>query len=59
MHSPMRFSLALMSLSLTPLLASLCIAAPAAVSATLLVFTLSLLAIISMRNLIVHAPTQF
>jgi len=59
MHSPMRFSLALMSLSFTPLLALLWITAPTAVSAILLVFTLGLLAIVSTRNLIVHAPTQF
>ena len=59
MHSPMRFSLGLTSLALTPVLAVLWITAPVAVSATLFVFTLGALAIISTRNLIVHAPTQF
>src|SRR6266699_4742705 len=59
MHSPMRFSLALMSLSFIPVLALLWVAAPLAVSATLLVFALGTVGIISTRNLVVHAPTQF
>ncbi len=59
MHSPMRFSLALASLSFIPVLALLWIAAPLAIPATLLVFTLGALAISSTRSLIVHAPTQF
>ncbi len=59
MHSPMRFSLALMSLGFIPVLALLWVAAPLAVSATLLVFALGTVAIISTRNLVVHAPTQF
>lgn len=59
MHSPMRFSLALASLSLSPVLALLWIAAPLAIPATLLVFTLGALVISSTRSLIVHAPTQF
>jgi len=59
MHSPMRFSLALASLGFIPVLALLWIAAPLAIPATLLVFTLGALAISSTRNLIVHAPTQF
>ena len=59
MHSPMRFSLALASLGFIPVLALLWIAAPLAIPATLLVFTLGALAISSTRSLIVHAPTQF
>jgi ABC-type multidrug transport system fused ATPase/permease subunit len=59
MHSPMRFSLALASLGFIPVLALLWIAAPLAIPATLLVFTLGALAISSTRSLIVHAPTRF
>lgn len=59
MHSPMRFSLALTALGLTPVLALLWITAPIDLSATLLVFTASTIEIVSTRNLIVHAPTQF
>jgi uncharacterized protein DUF4400 len=59
MHSPMRFSLALMSLGFIPVLALLWVAAPLAISATLLVFALGTVGIISIRNLVVHAPTQF
>jgi len=59
MHSPMRFSLALTSLGFIPVLALLWIAAPLAIPASLLVFTLGAVAISSTRSLIVHAPTQF
>jgi len=59
MHSPIRFSLALMGLGFMPVLALLWITAPVAVPATLLVFTLDAVGIISTRNLVVHAPTQF
>ena len=59
MHSPMRFSLALAGLGFIPVLALLWLAAPLAIPATLLVFTLGALAISSTRSLIVHAPTQF
>ena len=59
MHSPMRFSLALASLGFIPVLALLWIAAPLAIPATLLVFTLGAVAISSTRSLIVHAPTRF
>ena len=59
MHSPMRFSLALTSLGFTPILAALWITATAAVTPTLVVLALGALAIISTRNLIVHAPTHF
>jgi hypothetical protein len=59
MHSPMRFSLALTGLGFTPILAVLWITAPATVTPTFVVLTLGALAIISTRNLIIHAPTQF
>jgi Domain of unknown function (DUF4400) len=59
MHSPMRFSLALVGLGFMPALALLWITAPVAVPATLLVFTLGAVAVMSSRNLVVHAPTQF
>ena len=59
MHSPMRFSLALTALGLSPVLALLWITAPMALSATLLVFALGTITIFGTRNLVVHAPTQF
>ena len=59
MHSPMRFSSALTTLGLIPVLALLWVAAPAAVSAALLVIVLGTITIFGTRNLIVHAPTQF
>lgn len=59
MHSPMRFGLALTGLAFIPVLALLWVTAPVAVPAALLVFTLGALAVISTRNLVVHAPTQF
>jgi hypothetical protein len=59
MHSPMRFSLALATFGLSPVLAVLWITAPIALSATPLVFVVSTLLVVSTRNLIVHAPTHF
>lgn len=59
MHSPMRFSLALTSLALSPVLALLWITAPVAVPPTLPVFALGAVAVTSARNLVVHAPTRF
>lgn len=59
MHSPMRFSSALTTLGLIPVLALLWVAAPVALSAALLVIVLGTIAIFGTRNLIVHAPTQF
>jgi hypothetical protein len=59
MHSPMRFSLSVTSLGLTPVLALLWVTAPVAVSAVLLVLAVGTLGIVSTRNLIVHSPTQF
>ena len=58
-YSPMRFSLALTSLALSPAAALLWITAPVAVPPTLLVFMLGVVVVISTRNLVVHAPTQF
>jgi hypothetical protein len=59
LHSPMRFSLALTSLALSPGLALLWITGPMTVPPTLLVLTLGVVAVISTRNLVVHSPTQF
>jgi len=59
MHSPMRFSMALAILGFSPVLALLWIAAPRALSATVLVFVLGTVAIFGTRNLIFNAPTQF
>jgi hypothetical protein len=59
MHSPMRFSLSVTSLGLTPIVALLWVTAPVSFSAVLLVLTVGTLSIISTRNLIVHSPTQF
>jgi hypothetical protein len=58
-HSPVRFSLALTTLGLTPVLALLWVTAPAALSPALLVVVLGTTAVFGTRNLIVHAPTQF
>ena len=58
-HSPMRFSLALTGLGLIPVLTLLWLAAPIAISGTMLVFIVGVLAIFNTRNMIVHAPTQF
>ena len=58
-HSPMRFSLSLTVLGLTPILALLWVTAPVAVSAKLLVFAVGAMAVFATRNLVVHAPTQF
>lgn len=59
MHSPMRFSLSLATLGFSPVLALLWITAPIAVSGAFLVAMLGALLIVSTRNLILHAPTQF
>lgn len=59
MHSPMRFSLALTTQGLIPVMALLWITAPISLSASLLVFAIGTFAFVSTRNLILHAPTQF
>jgi hypothetical protein len=58
-HSPMRFSLALMGLGFIPIMALLWVTAPMAVPAVMLVVMTAVLAIFNTRNVIVHAPTQF
>ena len=47
MHSPMRFSVALVALGLGPVLALLWVVAPIAISATLLVFTLGTITVLA------------
>ena len=59
MHSPMRFSLSLTVLGLTPILALLWVTAPVTLSAKLLVLAVGTIAVFATRNLVVHAPTQF
>src|SRR5581483_4008199 len=58
-HSPMRFSLALTGLGLIPVLALLWVTAPMALPTIVPVLVVSVFAIFSTRNFIVHAPTQF
>jgi len=58
-HSPMRFSLALMGLGLIPVIALLWVTVPIAIPALMLVFLIAVFAIFNTRNLILHAPTQF
>ncbi len=58
-HSPMRFSLALGGLAMIPVLVLLWVTAPLMVPINALVSCVFVLAILSLRNLIVHAPTQF
>jgi hypothetical protein len=58
-HSPMRFSLALGGLATIPILVLLWVTAPLVVPINTLVSCVFGLAILSLRNLIVHAPTQF
>ena len=59
MHSPMRFSLSLTVLGLTPILALLWVTAPVALSAKLLLFAVGTIVLFGTRNLVVHSPTQF
>jgi len=59
MHSPIRFSLAVMSLGFTPVLALLWITAPVAVPATLLVFALGALGILSTHCQVRRARKRF
>jgi hypothetical protein len=58
-HSPIRFSVALGGLAMIPLLVLLWVAAPIIVPIKALVSFVCVLASLSFRNLIVHAPTQF
>jgi hypothetical protein len=58
-HSPMRFSLALAGVGLCPALILVWATAPLAVPVLILLLFVSALAVFSIRNLVVHAPTQF
>jgi len=58
-HSPMRFSLALAGVGLTPAAILLWATTLHMVPVIVLVLFVFTLAIFSIRNLIVHAPTQF
>jgi hypothetical protein len=58
-HSPMRFSLALAGTGLCPAVILLWATAPLMVPVIVLILFVSTLAIFSIRNLVVHAPTQF
>ncbi len=59
MHSPMRFSLALSAVTLTPVFALLWITAPIALPATVLLIFVGSITVVGTRNLILNAPTQF
>ena len=58
-HSPMRFSLALAGVGLCPAVILLWATVPVIVPVLALILFVSSLAIFSIRNLVVHAPTQF
>jgi hypothetical protein len=58
-HSPMRFSLALAGVGLCPAVILLWATAPLAVPVVILLLFVSTFAVFSIRNLVVHAPTQF
>ena len=58
-HSPMRFSLALAGMGLTPAAILLWATAPLMVPVMVLVLFMLTLVVFSIRNLMVHAPTQF
>ena len=58
-HSPMRFSLALAGGGLCPAVIVLWAAAPLILPVFILIVLVSTLAVFSIRNLVVHAPTQF
>jgi len=58
-HSPVRFSLALGALAVIPILLLLWLTAPLMVSVRVVLLSVPVLAILSVRQLVVHAPTQF
>ena len=58
-HSPMRFNLGLVGLGTSTAMTMLWVAAPIAVPAFLVVFCVFALAVLSIRSLVVHAPSQF
>ncbi len=58
-HSPMRFSVAMVGLGLTPVAILLWATAPIVAPILAIVALVPTLEVFSIRNLIVHAPTQF
>jgi hypothetical protein len=58
-HSPMRFSLALTGMGLCPAMILLWATVPLMVPVIILILFVSTLAVFSVRNLVVHSPTQF
>jgi len=58
-HSPLRFSLALTGVGLCPAVILLWAAAPLVLPVVVLILFVSTLAVFSIRDLVVHAPTQF
>jgi hypothetical protein len=58
-HSPMRFSLALTGVGLCPAVILLWATVPLVVPVIILLVCVSALAVFSVRNLVVHSPTQF
>ena len=58
-HSPMRFSLALTGVGLCPAVILLWATVPLMVPVIILILFVSTLAVFSVRNLVVHSPTQF
>jgi hypothetical protein len=58
-HSPMRFSLALTGVGLCPAVILLWATVPLMVPVIILGLFVSTLAVFSVRNLVVHSPTQF
>jgi hypothetical protein len=58
-HSPMRFNLGLIGLGVSTAVTLLWVTAPITVPLILVVFCVFALAVLSIRSLIVHAPSQF
>ncbi len=58
-HSPMRFSLAVTGVGLCPAVILLWATVPLIVPVIILTLFVSTLAVFSVRNLVVHSPTQF
>ena len=58
-HSPMRFNLGLVGLGAGTAMTMLWVTAPIRVPVILVVFCVFALAVLSIRSLVVHAPSQF
>ena len=58
-HSPMRFNLGLVGLGASTAMTMLWVTAPIAVPVFLVVFCVFALAVLSIRSLVVHTPSQF